>query len=748
MGALLELRGSLRKLQWYGEVNRRGFIKITKKLDKKVPEVTVQRRYLDSKVDVKPFATNESLQKLIKTINEWLSNLGEMKQFDDTTSVHSVHSIGRVSAKAILNLPQGLLDTVDQAIRTDDAAILMELLQEANVERKDPEGAYQRLLLNLLQKAISCRSKACIAKLLGKIDTLEEGDDINQRNCLHRLLISLGRTKSAEAAMKLAVLTSQDPVDSSNFITPAAPPLLASSSRIIKEIDGSKDFGRNDPSILILEHVLDHLRPQQRSALQARDVYGRMPLHYAAQYGFVIICQIIIHRMQAWDQFDVSEGIDASYWQDAEGLAPLHLSVMGGHPLTTQTLLGAESWTGQHDRKSVMRKHSSKSSEVLALATKENFEVIVQLLVEAGVDLNHQDEQGETALHVAARFGYSKCAEVLLRGTTTQKADTEIAEKTFGWTPLHVASVDGHLNVVKLLIEAGADLERYDSSGWTAKEHASLRGHLQIAKLLAQKTSSPVLTSSNSSVTSSSPPSSFSLADRKSNGYSNSNGSGKTTEPIKTFGHRYLTDESMVLVSLGTMDMRKSIPAVKLERIPLTDAHSTQLDTALSVIVSASGAHGEPSIIDLPVQENISTEPIVFTTFDANKVKIMFDIVPTYAGSRDQIVGRGVALLSSIKPSIGSKKMSLQGDVTVPIMAAHNLEVIGCVHFNFQIITPFKHPNMSITEKATYWKSMTSTMVIGHRGNGSSDVVPLPFALPNILAKVWVKTWLRESLYS
>ena len=748
MGALLELRGGLRKLQWYGEVNRRGFIKITKKLDKKVPEVTVQKRYLDSKVDVKPFATNDNLQKLITTINEWLAKLGEMKQYDDTTSIHSAHSIGRVSSKAILNLPQGLLDTVDQAIRTDDTAILMELLQEVNVERKDPEGAYQRLLLNLLQKAISCRSRACIAKLLGKIDTLEEVDDINQRNCLHRLLISLGRTKSVEEAVKLADPMSEDPADTSNFITPAAPPLLASSSRTVKEIDGSKDFDRNDPVMLIFEYVLDHLRPQQRSALQARDVYGRMPLHYAAQYGFFIICQIIISHMQAWDQFEVSEGIDASYWQDAEGLAPLHLSVMYGHPLTTRTLLEAENWKGPHDRRSVVRKHSSKSGEVLALATKENFEVIVALLVEAGVDLNHQDEQGETALHIAARFGYFKCAEALLRGTATQKADTEIAEKTFGWTPLHVASVDGHLSVVKLLIEAGADLERYDMSGWTAKEHASLRGHLTIAKLLAQKTSSPVLTSSNSSVTSSSPPSSISLADRKSNGHSNKNGSVKTTEPIKTFGHRYLTDESMVLVSLGTMDMRKSIPAVKLERIPLADAHSTQLDTALSVIVSASGAHGEPYIIDLPVQENISTEPIVFTTLDSNNVKIMFDIVPTYAGSKDQIVGRGVALLSSIKPSIGSNKMSLQGDVTVPIMAAHNLEVIGCVNFNFQIITPFKHPNMSITEKATYWKSMTSTMVIGHRGNGSLNVSPPPFASLNTLAKVWARMWLRESLYN
>ena len=31
LGALLELRSMLRKIQWYGEVNRRGFIKILKK---------------------------------------------------------------------------------------------------------------------------------------------------------------------------------------------------------------------------------------------------------------------------------------------------------------------------------------------------------------------------------------------------------------------------------------------------------------------------------------------------------------------------------------------------------------------------------------------------------------------------------------------------------------------------------------------------------------------------------------------
>lgn len=175
-----------------------------------------------------------------------------------------------------------------------------------------------------------------------------------------------------------------------------------------------------------------------------------------------------------------------------------------------------------------------------------------------------------------------------------------------------------------------------------------------------------------------------------------------------------------MLVSLGTMDVRKSGQAVTLDRIPLTNAHSTQLDTALSIVISADGADGEPEVFDLPVQDNVSTEPVVFHAQDPTKVKLFFDLIPTYSGSKDRIVGRGVALLSSIRPSIGSKRMVLQGDLTVPLMASTTMDVIGSVTFNFLIITPFTHPNMSITENQTYWKSMASTMVIGHRGLGKN----------------------------
>jgi glycerophosphodiester phosphodiesterase len=280
---------------------------------------------------------------------------------------------------------------------------------------------------------------------------------------------------------------------------------------------------------------------------------------------------------------------------------------------------------------------------------------------------------------------------------------------------------------VELLAAAGADLQRCDNSGWTAKEHAALRGHIAIAARLvelAPSSNPPLAAPTDTRIARAGSPPQSSLDERRSKNLNRDNNNTvvqKVPEPVKTFGHRYLTKETMVLVSLGSMDNRKEIPAVTLEDIPLADAHATQLDTALSLVVSAAGAVGEPTVIDLPVQDNIATEPITFMTTDVSKVKVLFDIVPTYAGSHERVVGRGVALLSSIKTSIGSKRISLQGDMKVPIVAASTLDVIGVVNFNFLIITPFQHPGMSVTEQHTYWKKMAaSTMVIGHRGLGKN----------------------------
>ncbi|KAK3946372.1 Glycerophosphodiester phosphodiesterase GDE1 [Diplogelasinospora grovesii] len=727
MGALLELRSQLRNLQWFGEINRRGFVKITKKLDKKVPNTTTQHRYLSTKVDPRPFAKDTTISRLLTEINKWLSVLGDSQQHhsDDARSERSARSLGRASAKAMLSIPTALLDKLDQAIRKDDVTSLKAGLTEGGILSDEAASAsHSPLLLNLVQRSISARSKASIGFLLEHLSFLDEPDDINERNCIHRLVIHIGRTKTA-SSNKTDSEPSAYPFPrgvqyAQPYLTPATSPLPAPRASNLREWSGL--LSKEDEAVQMLLYLLEELRPSQRAALGARDVFGRIPLHYAAQFGFVVVCQIIMKKMQDWGEFNVENGIDAPEWQDKDGNAPLHLSVIGGHALTTKALLQGENWQGVSDHKAEMRRAISKSSAVLAIATKSNFKLIVKMLVDAGVDINWQDKTGETALHIAARFGHDECARVLLEGTSGQKADLELTEKSFAWTPLHIAAVDGHLPVAQLLVDAGADVDKVDSSGWTAKEHAALRGHLPIARLILAHSRAAAAGAEETSTGSSSDDEGSSAAEVSSLGDRRSTGSSRVqqAEPVKTFGHRYLKNESLVLVSLGSMDMRKNIEAVKLERVPLTEAHTTQLDTALSVVVSAHGAQGEPSIIDLPVHDNISTEPIVFTTTDASKVKLLFDIVPTYSGNEKNKIGRGVALLSSVRPTIGTKRMSLQGDVCVPILAA-NLEVIGTVNFNFLVITPFSHPHMEVTSRQTYWKKLTnSTMVIGHRGLGKN----------------------------
>ena len=53
-----------------------------------------------------------------------------------------------------------------------------------------------------------------------------------------------------------------------------------------------------------------------------------------------------------------------------------------------------------------------------------------------------------------------------------------------GWTPLIIASGHGHLDVVRLLLEHGANWDKGDNGGYTSLHYAAFYGRLDIAKLL------------------------------------------------------------------------------------------------------------------------------------------------------------------------------------------------------------------------------------------------------------------------
>jgi ankyrin repeat protein len=54
------------------------------------------------------------------------------------------------------------------------------------------------------------------------------------------------------------------------------------------------------------------------------------------------------------------------------------------------------------------------------------------------------------------------------------------------WTLLHLASANGHLDVAKLLIQHGANVDSRNNRQETPLDRVSWHGHLEIARLLIE----------------------------------------------------------------------------------------------------------------------------------------------------------------------------------------------------------------------------------------------------------------------
>ncbi|KAL8288169.1 hypothetical protein RB597_000320 [Gaeumannomyces tritici] len=98
----------------------------------------------------------------------------------------------------------------------------------------------------------------------------------------------------------------------------------------------------------------------------------------------------------------------------------------------------------------------------------------------------HTDGDGtgvQKSLRWAAENGYADLVKMLLDGG----ADAATADKN-GWTPLIAASSRGHVDVVQLLLStSGVDINSKDSDGRTALRWAAEEGHGAVLQLLLEK---------------------------------------------------------------------------------------------------------------------------------------------------------------------------------------------------------------------------------------------------------------------
>jgi ankyrin repeat protein len=144
------------------------------------------------------------------------------------------------------------------------------------------------------------------------------------------------------------------------------------------------------------------------------------------------------------------------------------------------------------------RKNIASGSSALFWAAEKGEESTTRLLIRLGIDINtvrrfeHRSRFATisfswTALHIAARNFKIQILKILIEAG----ADLEVKNHR-GWTPLFIENNPREyeqftLPAVKLLLDAGADPEARDPQGLTPLFHALVAGHENTAREIAQQ---------------------------------------------------------------------------------------------------------------------------------------------------------------------------------------------------------------------------------------------------------------------
>ena len=207
----------------------------------------------------------------------------------------------------------------------------------------------------------------------------------------------------------------------------------------------------------------------------ATETRGWTPLHVAAHQGMLDAARLLASH---W-----AEGL---YAKTQLGASPLQLAVQEGHLEMVRLLhrLGGDSLLSTH---------------ALVMACQDGHLHVAQYLHQHGVPLLPPSDAGADAgaasagplngpadtnhtnpLFVAALHGRLDVVRWLLgKGLPIN------AKAAYGWTALHDAAAENHLDVVKCLVEeGGADVNAAKNDGCTALYLAAWRGHVAIVKWL------------------------------------------------------------------------------------------------------------------------------------------------------------------------------------------------------------------------------------------------------------------------
>eukprot|EP00793_Prasinoderma_coloniale_P001738 PRCOL_00003543-RA len=164
--------------------------------------------------------------------------------------------------------------------------------------------------------------------------------------------------------------------------------------------------------------------------------------------------------------------------KDATGYHALQWAALNNRTAVVQLLLDAGAVIDARD--------SVSEQGAIHWAAVRGSTQALDLLLSSGASLLLADNQGYTAMHVAAQYGATALIWHLVH---RWEADWEVLDSA-GRTPLHWAAYKNFGDTTRLLMFLGADLERKDNEGCMALHWAAVKGNFEASRLLLLATSS------------------------------------------------------------------------------------------------------------------------------------------------------------------------------------------------------------------------------------------------------------------
>jgi ankyrin repeat protein len=169
----------------------------------------------------------------------------------------------------------------------------------------------------------------------------------------------------------------------------------------------------------------------------------------------------------------------------AAGVAPATLSAQTDSQIAAITK--AATFDDAREVKALIDKGMSpnqkdpKGMPILMLAIQEKSMKTVDYLINAkGIDLNQTNITNETPLMFAALYG-------MLPEVKTLVNQKEVPVNRSGWTPLHYACTNGHLDIALFLLDKGAAVDAPSPNETTPIMMAIRAGNIQLVRLLLDR---------------------------------------------------------------------------------------------------------------------------------------------------------------------------------------------------------------------------------------------------------------------